>query len=137
MGCEVTPAARQLGMSPVEYTDMAGETAEAGGAAIAARLSPARGGRCHRRIGGGRVPAREILISNAAVSNLIREGKTHQLMSTIQTGKKLGMMSLNESLCELVDKKLVEPEEAYVKAADKASMHTMLKQRGITLDVKQ
>ena len=90
-----------------------------------------------KKIGGGRVPAREILISNHAVSNLIREGKTHQLMSTIQTNKKLGMISLNESLCELVDKKLVEPEEAYLKAADKASMHTMLKQRSITLDTKQ
>ncbi len=90
-----------------------------------------------KKIGGGRVPAREILISNHAVSNLIREGKTHQLMSTIQTNKKLGMISLNESLCELVDKKLVEPKEAYMKSADKASMHTMLKQRGITLDTKQ
>ncbi len=87
-----------------------------------------------KKIGGGRVPAREILISNHAVSNLIREGKTHQLMSTIQTNKKLGMISLNDSLCELVDKKLVDPEEAYMKSADKASMHTMLKQRGITLE---
>ncbi len=58
-------------------------------------------------------------------------------MSTIQTNKKLGMISLNDSLCELVDKKLVDPEEAYMKSADKASMHTMLKQRGITLDTKQ
>ncbi len=41
MGCEVTPATYQLGMSPVEYTDMAGEAEETGKAAIAARLSPA------------------------------------------------------------------------------------------------
>ncbi len=87
--------------------------------------------------GGGRVPAREILISNAAVSNLIREGKTFQLMSTIQTSKKLGMIALNESLCDLVDKKLVDPEEAYMKAADKASMETMLTQRGIKLNFRK
>ena len=58
-------------------------------------------------------------------------------MSTIQTNKKLALISLNESLCELVDKKLVEPQEAYMKAADKASMHAMLKQRGITWGTKQ
>ena len=58
-------------------------------------------------------------------------------MSTIQTNKKLGMISLNDSLCELVDKKLVDPEEAYMKSADKASMSTMLKQRGFALDIKQ
>ncbi len=67
-----------------------------------------------KKIGGGRIPAREILITNAAVSNLIREGKTFQLMSTIQTNKKLGMITLNESLCNLVDKKLVDPEEDYM-----------------------
>ncbi len=90
-----------------------------------------------KKVGGWRVPAREILITNAAVSNLIREGKTFQLMSTIQTNKKLGMITLNESLCNLVDKKLVDPEEAYMKAADKASMETMLTQRGIKLDFRK
>ncbi len=90
-----------------------------------------------KKVGGGRVPAREILITNAAVSNLIREGKTFQLTSVIQTNKKLGMITLNESLCELVDKKLVDPDEAYMKAADKGSMETMLTQRGIKLDFKK
>ena len=90
-----------------------------------------------KKIGGGRVPAREILITNAAVSNLIREGKTFQLMSIIQTNKKLGMISLNDSLCQLIDQKLVDPEEAYMKAADKTSMETMLTQRGIKLDFKK
>jgi twitching motility protein PilT len=90
-----------------------------------------------KKIGGGRVPAREILMTNAAVSNLIREGKTFQLTSTIQTSKKIGMITLNDSLLELVDKKVVEPEEAYMKSADKVSMETALKQRGIQLDFKQ
>ena len=47
------------------------------------------------------------------------------------------MTSLNDSLCELVDKKLVDPEEAYMKAADKAGLTTMLKQRGIELSFKE
>jgi twitching motility protein PilT len=89
-----------------------------------------------KKIGGGRVPAREILITNAAVSNLIREGKTFQLTSIIQTNKKAGMITLNDSLLELVDKKVVEPEEAYMKSADKASMESALKQRGIQLSFK-
>jgi twitching motility protein PilT len=89
-----------------------------------------------KKIGGGRVPAREILITNAAVSNLIREGKTFQLTSTIQTNKKAGMITLNDSLLELVDKKVVEPEEAYMKSADKASMEAAMKQRGIQLSFK-
>ncbi len=68
-----------------------------------------------KKVGGRRLPAREILITKAAVSSFIREGKTFQLMSIIQTNKKLGI-TLNESLCELVDKKLVDPEEAYLKS---------------------
>ena len=87
-----------------------------------------------KKIGGGRVPAREILLANDAVSNLIRESKTFQLPSILQTQKKLGMISLNDSLCDLVDNKLVEPEEAYMKAADKVAMQSALKQRGIALN---
>ena len=89
-----------------------------------------------KKIGGGRVAALEVLIVNAAVSNLIREGKTFQLPSILQTQKKLGMISLNDSLCDLVDKKLVQPEEAYVKSVDKVGMQNSLKQRGITLNFK-
>ena len=89
-----------------------------------------------KKVDGGRVPAREVLITNAAVSNLIREGKTFQLTSIIQTNKRLGMITLNDSLLELLDKRLVEPEEAYMRAADKASMETALKQRGISLNLE-
>ena len=89
-----------------------------------------------KKIGGGRVPAREILLSNDAVSNLIRESKTFQLPSILQTQKKLGMISLNDSLCDLVDQKLVEPEEAYMKSVDKVAIQSALKQRGITLNFK-
>ncbi len=86
---------------------------------------------------GGRVAAREILITNNAVSNLIREGKTFQLPSIIQTNKKLGMLSLNDSLVDLLVSEQVEPHEAYMKSADKAGMEVSLKQLGIALDFKQ
>ena len=89
-----------------------------------------------KKIGGGRVAAREILLSSHAVSNLIREGKTFQLPSIIQTNKRMGMITLNESLLDLVDKKLVEPQEAYMKAVDKGAMETSFKSRGVRVDFK-
>src|SRR5579872_1221163 len=55
-----------------------------------------------RKVGGGRVAALEVLIVTAAVSNLIREGKTFQIPSMMQVGKAVGMVSLNDALMELV-----------------------------------
>jgi twitching motility protein PilT len=90
-----------------------------------------------KKIGGGRVAAREIMLAAGSVSNLIREGKTFQLPSIIQTNKKLGMCLLNDSLIDYVDKKMVEPEEAYMKAVDKAGMEMAFKARNIKLDLKE
>ena len=84
-----------------------------------------------KKIGGGRVAALEVLIATGAVSNLIREGKTFQLPSMMQVGKAQGMVSLNDALMELVTKKLVEPQEAYQKAVDKANFEASLKRAGI------
>jgi len=80
-----------------------------------------------KKIGGGRVAAREILLSIPAVSNLIREGKTFQIPSVMQTNRKAGMVTLNDALMELVDGKLVEPKEAYMKAVEKAGFAAALK----------
>ena len=82
-----------------------------------------------KKIGGGRVAAREVLLSIPAISNLIREGKTFQLPSILQTSKRLGMVTLNDALIDLVDANLVEPREAYVKPSDKQGFAAMLKQR--------
>lgn len=82
-----------------------------------------------KKIGGGRVAAREVLLSIPAVSNLIREGKTFQLPSIMQTSKRLGMVMLNDALIALVDANQVEPAEAYQKASDKTGILTMLRQR--------
>jgi twitching motility protein PilT len=73
------------------------------------------------KIGGGRVAALEVLIVTPAISNLIREGKTFQIPSAMQTGKQHGMIMLNDALFDLVQKKLVEPRDAYIKAVDKAN----------------
>ena len=83
-----------------------------------------------KKIGGGRIAAREILLASPAVSNLIREGKTYQLVSIMQTRRQQGMITLNDALMELVDQKLIEPREAYLRAVDKEGMEEPLKTRG-------
>ncbi len=64
------------------------------------------------RIGGGRVPALEIMLCTNAIKNLIREGQVHQIYSNVQTGQKEGMITLNQSLLNLVIKKIITLEEA-------------------------
>lgn len=84
-----------------------------------------------RKIGGGRVAALEVLLINSAISNLIREAKTFQIPSMMQVGRAQGMVALNDALMDLVTKKLVEPQEAYLKAVDKAGFEGLLKRAGI------
>jgi twitching motility protein PilT len=84
-----------------------------------------------KKIGGGRVAAREILLAVPALTNLIREGKTYQIPTVMQTSKRLGMVTLNDALMELVDGKLVEPSEAYSKSVDKVSFVAALRSRNI------
>lgn len=64
----------------------------------------------------GRVMAQEILIKNNAVSNMIREGKSAQLYSAMQTGSAIGMKTLEFSLSELIKQKLITPEDALLKS---------------------
>jgi twitching motility protein PilT len=68
-----------------------------------------------------------VLLSIPAVSNLIREGKTFQIPSVMQTNRKVGMITLNDSLIEHVDAGIVEPKEAYMKATDKTAILSALK----------
>ena len=70
--------------------------------------------------------ALEILIANPAVRNLIREGKTHQIPSMIQTGKKYGMILLDDSIMNLFSQGMVSAEEAYAKANDKGRFRPLL-----------
>ena len=86
-----------------------------------------------KKVGGGRVAAREILLTTPAISNLIREAKVFQIPSIIQTSKKLGMLTLNDALLELVEKKLIEPDEAYMRSVEKAGLVASLKAKGFKL----
>ncbi len=86
-----------------------------------------------KKIGGGRVAAREILLATPAIANLIREGKTFQIPSIIQTSKRLGMLTLNDALMDLVERKVVEPDEAYMKAVEKTGLVSSLKAKGFKL----
>ncbi len=72
-----------------------------------------------KTISPGRVAALEILVTNNAISNLIREGKTFQIPSIMQTGRAQGMMTFENSIQELIQKKIVSYEEASVYLAKK------------------
>jgi twitching motility protein PilT len=87
-----------------------------------------------KKKGGGRVAALEILLGTGSVANLIREGKTFQIDSCIQTGKKQGMQTLNDHLLALVSKGLVEPMEAYLKSVDKTGLKDAMGRQGIELE---
>ncbi|MFN0063955.1 MAG: type IV pilus twitching motility protein PilT [Myxococcaceae bacterium] len=88
-----------------------------------------------KKIGGGRVAALEVLIGTGSVSNLIREGKTFQLPSIMQTGKSSGMQTLNDVLLDHVKKGLVAPLEAYMKAVAKNEMKTALERAGLKFEL--
>ena len=75
----------------------------------------------------GRCAALEILVANAAVRNLVREAKTFQIPSMIQTGKKYGMQLLDDAIMELLNKGWISPDEAYIKSNDKAKFRPFLK----------
>lgn len=65
------------------------------------------------RVSGGLVPAYELLINNSAVANLIRERRTHEIQTVIETGSQQGMIDMNRSLAELVRAGEVTIENAY------------------------
>ncbi len=75
----------------------------------------------------GRCVAPEILIGTPAVRNLIREGKTHQLPSMMQTGKKYGMQLLDDAIMDLYNKGWISADEAYAKANEKEQFKPFLK----------
>ena len=84
-----------------------------------------------KKIGGGRAAALEVMVASASISNLIREGKTFQIPSIMQTGKKLGMCLMNDSFLDLVKRQVVKPEDAYAKAVEKAALLALFKRNDI------
>jgi twitching motility protein PilT len=69
--------------------------------------------------GSGRVAAHEIMIGTPAIRNLIRENKIAQMYSSIQTGRQLGMQTLDQNLQELVQRNIISASEARNAAANK------------------
>jgi len=88
-------------------------------AVISQRLIP--------RIGGGRVPAVEVLLNNDAVSNLIREGQIHQIVNVLDTSLDEGMVSINRSLAELVKEEQITLESAEAYSTDKQTLQILLR----------
>ena len=72
-----------------------------------------------RKDGKGRIAVNEILLGSPALSNLIREGKIEAIINLIQSGKALGMQTMDEGIERLLKQNLVDPEDAYVKSVDK------------------
>ena len=84
-----------------------------------------------RRRAGGLVAALEVLLATTAVSNLIREGKTFQISSILQTGRAAGMATMNDSLLELVQQGLVTADAALQKAPQRAEFRQLLERAGV------
>ncbi len=83
---------------------------------------------------GGMVAAVEVLVVTPSVSNMIRENKTHQLASAMQTGKKDGMQTLNEALVKLVKKGIIAPSQGLRKSTNKTEYKTVLDKAGINTE---
>ncbi len=79
-----------------------------------------------KRVGGGRVAAMEVLVSSHAVANIVREAKTYQLTSLMQTQRAQGNQTMNDALLKLVLDGVVSPQEALTKAIDRQALRGMI-----------
>jgi twitching motility protein PilT len=79
-----------------------------------------------RADGQGRVAAREVMVTTPAISNLIREGKTHMIYGAIDTGAKHGMVSMDQTLAQLVKQQLIEADEAIRRAHNIQTLEQLL-----------
>lgn len=78
------------------------------------------------RISGGLIPAYELLINNNAVSNLIRERRTHEINTVIETGSGDGMVDMNRSLADLVRRGEITPENAFSRSLSPKILERLL-----------
>ncbi|TAK95063.1 type IV pilus twitching motility protein PilT [Patescibacteria group bacterium] len=79
------------------------------------------------RIGGGRIPALEIMIKNHAIENLIRENKSYQIDSVIETSMREGMISIDKALADLIQKGLIAVDDAFVYAKNRDYLQMLLR----------
>jgi len=80
-----------------------------------------------KKDGSGRVAAFEVMVGNSPIRTLIKEGKTHQIYSTIQVGRNDGMQTMDAAITELVEKGIVSQEEATEKMLDRSAFDAALK----------
>lgn len=78
------------------------------------------------RIEGGMVPAYELLINNSAVSNLIRERRTHEIQTVIETGLEYGMIDMNRSLIDMVKKGEITVENAFAYSTNPKGLERLM-----------
>ncbi len=84
-----------------------------------------------RKAGGGRVAARELLLNTPGVSALLAEGKVSQLSLAIESGRKYGMIPMNDALAAFVQSGAVDAREAYRKAFDRVAFIELLRRDGV------
>ena len=78
------------------------------------------------RVSGGLIPAYEFLLNNSAVSNLIRERRTHEINTVIETGSQEGMIDMNRCLADLVRRGEITIENAYLHALNQKALERMI-----------
>jgi len=78
------------------------------------------------RIAGGMVPAYELLINNNAVANLIREGRTHEIQTIVETGLEQGMIDMNRSLSDLVKRGEITAENAFAYSVNPKGLERLI-----------
>ena len=78
------------------------------------------------RISGGLIPAYELLVNNPAVSNLIRERRTHEIQTVIETGMEHGMIDMNRSLTELVQRGEITVEHAFAYSPNPKALERLM-----------
>lgn len=83
----------------------------------------------------GRCAALEILVVTNSAANLIRQGKVHMLASTMQTGKKFGMQSLDDAIAVILEKGWISVDEAFAKAIDKSRFAPLLREPPDDIDM--
>ena len=81
---------------------------------------------CGPFIEGGMVPAYELLINNSAVANLIRERRTHEIQTVIETGLEYGMIDMNRSLIDMVKKGEITVENAFAYSTNPKGLERLM-----------
>lgn len=90
------------------------------------------------KTGGGRVASIELMIPNTAIRSAIRDDKLHLIYSMMQTGQdQTGMITMNQSLAKLVERRLIDRETAYTKSADVDELDNIIEKRSMSASAQQ